>query len=460
MSSLQHHPASFKDPSGFVFKKDNLLYRQVNKSYAEDYDLLMTSGLYKDLVGKKYLLNHSETTENFSGSADWYKTILPEQLSFTSYFYEWCFGQLKDAALLTLAVQKMAIKYGMVLKDATPSNVQFHKGRPVLIDTLSFEKYDQSQPWIAYRQFCECFLFPLYLQKYLGIDLQKLMLAWPDGIPATVTKKMLPLKSNFNLGVGLHVSLQSKIKTSKNPVNYRGKFNQEKMLQLVANLEDNIKVCILKKDKTTWSNYYAETIISQSYLSKKADIFHELINAASFKTVLDIGANDGFFSKLIAEKAKMVVAIDFDVNCINSLYDHTRKQKITNILPLCIDIANPTPASGFNNTERSSFLHRSHFDMVLALALVHHLAIGKNIPLQNIAASFKAIATTLIIEFISKEDEKVKQLLQHRKDIFSNYAEAGFEEAFGEYFNIIAKTNIPGTYRIMYLLKRKDDQPD
>lgn len=458
MNNMVHHPASFKDPSGFVFQKNAIFYRQVNQSYKDEYDLLMSSGLYNELIKKKYLLAHKEINENIAGFPEWYKTILPEQLSFISYPYEWCFGQMKDAALLTLSIQKIAIGHGMILKDATHFNVQFHNGKPVFIDTLSFEKYDASQPWVAYRQFCEYFLFPLYLQKYLSIDVQKLMLAYPDGIPASVTKELLPWKSNFNLGVGLHVLLQSKIQAGNNSNDYKGKFDQNKMLQLVSNLEENIKACTLpKKDKATWSNYYDKTIISQKYLSDKEIIFRKLIISTEFKTVLDIGANDGFFSKIISEKAASVVSVDFDSHCINSLYSYTKKHKVLNILPLCIDFSHPTPAIGFNNTERNSFLDRAQFDLVLALALVHHLAISKNIPFQNIAASFQKIAKTVIVEFISKKDEKVQQLLQNRKDNFSSYNEDEFLKAFGKYFNIISTTNIAGTHRNMYLLSRKEN---
>ncbi|MEO8568115.1 MAG: hypothetical protein ABI419_03240 [Ginsengibacter sp.] len=458
MSNIELHPASFKDPSGFVFQKDNIFYRQVNQLYKDDYDLLMSSGLYKDLINKNYLLPHEEIIENFTGSPEWYKTILPAQLSFISYPYEWCFGQIKDAALLTLAIQKMAIAHGMILKDATHFNVQFLNGKPVFIDTLSFEKYDSSQPWVAYTQFCECFLFPLLLQKYLAIDVQKLMLTYPQGIPAGLVKELLPWKSNFNLGVGLHVSLQSKIKGGNNPGAYKGKFDQNKMLQLIGNLEDNIRSCALnKKAKTSWSNYYDETIISRSYLTEKEIIFRRFISSIDFETVLDIGANDGFFSKIISEKTASVVSIDFDSHCINSLYAYTKKQKTLNILPLCIDFSNPTPATGFNNTERSSFTARAHFDLVLALALVHHLAISKNIPLQNIAESFQKTGNKLIVEFIPKEDEKVKQLLLYRKDIFSNYNETEFIKCFGKYFTIISSAKIPGTQRTMYLLNRKEN---
>src|SRR5882672_8110710 len=175
MADYFHHPASFKDPSGFMFQRNGKFYRQVNQSYAPDYDLLMSSGLYQKLIGKNLLIPHEETPENFTASADWYKTLLPQQLSFISYVYEWSFDQLKDAALLTLAIMKTAIGHGMILKDASPFNVQFQEGRAIFIDSLSFEKYDESKPWIAYRQVCEGFLFPLLIGHYLKTDVQKLL---------------------------------------------------------------------------------------------------------------------------------------------------------------------------------------------------------------------------------------------------------------------------------------------
>ena len=172
MSNYLQHPSSFRDPSGFVFRANGQVYRQVNRAYAGTYDKFMQSGLYEKLVASKKLLPHTEV-ENITGSGECYKTLLPEQLYQVSYPYEWCFDQLKDAALLVLDIVKESVAHGFILKDATPFNVQFHNGKPVWIDTLSFEVHDQHKPWVAYRQFCECFLFPLYLGRYLKTDIHK-----------------------------------------------------------------------------------------------------------------------------------------------------------------------------------------------------------------------------------------------------------------------------------------------
>ncbi|MEO6188783.1 MAG: class I SAM-dependent methyltransferase, partial [Ginsengibacter sp.] len=214
--------------------------------------------------------------------------------------------------------------------------------------------------------------------------------------------------------------------------------------------------CTPKKSKTVWSNYYDQTIYSGSYLAEKEKIVRAFIASTSFKTVIDVGANDGYFSKMISNSDCRVVAIDFDSGCVRNLYEFVRREQIRNILPLSVDIANPTPATGFNNLERSAFLDRSRFDLALCLALVHHLAISKNIPFENIAALFRKIADSVIIEFIPREDEKVVQLLEHRKDIFADYNLPSFEKAFEKYFTVVSKEKIVGTERVMYLLKSKE----
>ena len=161
MTNVARHPASFKDPAGFIFEANGKIYRQVNKVYGQQYQHLMESGLYNQLISSNQLITHSSINENLTGDEEWLLTLLPEQLSFVSYPYEWCFDQLKDAALLTLFILRTSLDKGMILKDATPFNVQFQKGKPLFIDTLSFDLYDETKPWVAYRQFCETFLFPL-----------------------------------------------------------------------------------------------------------------------------------------------------------------------------------------------------------------------------------------------------------------------------------------------------------
>jgi hypothetical protein len=462
MTTFTRHPSSFKDPSGFVFESGGKICRQVNQYYAAEYRLLMESGLYKQLTGSHQLVSHQELAENLTQTAEWYTTLLPEPVSHISYPYEWCFEQLKDAALLTLSVLRTSLQYGMILKDATPYNIQFNKGKAIFIDTLSFDKYNPQQPWIAYRQFCQCFLFPLYLEYYLKTDIQKILSTYIDGIPVDFIAKLLPLKSRLSLGVWLHVYLQqtatasAKAATNKNGKQQAIQFNKKKLLDLISHLTNIINHFPEGRSyKTTWSNYYEDTILSKAYLQEKEKIIREYCNNSTARSVLDLGANDGYFSKLFAGYNMQVIATDADSRCISRLYQEVKKNNIQNLLPLILDIANPSPAIGFHNQERAAFHDRFKTDLVAALALVHHLVIGKNISLPALAGYFNDIAPELIIEFVPKEDEKVQQMLSTRPDTFIDYNQAHFEMYFSAYFDIISQTPVPGTGRILYRMKRK-----
>ena len=454
MGNYTRHPASFKDPSGFVFESNNKLYRQVNKVYKAEYDLLMSSGLYKELVQQQLLIPHTEVEENLTGTDECYKTILPDQISFITYVYEWCFEELKDAALLTLQTLKISLDYGMIIKDATPYNIQFHKGKPIFIDTLSFEKYDPLQPWVAYRQFCQHFLFPLYLEYYLKADLQKTMTTYMEGVPVEIVSKMLPLKSNLSLGVWLHVYTQNTFRNSTKTKAEQIKFNKKKLLNLVSHLESIIKKFVVRKS-TIWGNYYEETILGNEYLANKEKLFVDFCKDLTIASALDLGANEGYFTKLLARRNIQVIATDTDSRTIGNLYQFVKKNGITNVLPLILDVTNPSPALGFNNKERSAFHQRVKTELVVALALLHHLVIGKNISLQVIAEYFAEISEYLLIEFVPRDDQKVQQMLASRKDVFEDYNLQNFERHFDPYFDTLRKEKIPGTNRILYLLKRK-----
>lgn len=457
MNKAIPHPASFKDPAGFIFESDGNLYRQVNNSYKKEYDAFMLGGLYKLFTEQGSLVPHTEISENLTQTTEWYKTLKVERLPVISYAYEWSFDQLKDAALLTLSIAKKSIEKGMILKDATPFNIQFKDGKPVFIDTLSWELYDETKPWVAYRQFCECFLYPLYLEHYLKADFIPLLAHYINGIPGDVTAKLLPWKSKWNLGVRLHVLLQQNVKKQASASTTRKiVFSKNKMLNLLQHLESIIQTLQSGYTSTsTWSDYYDHTILGKEYLDAKEKLINKILAPLHYNTVLDLGANDGFFSKLIAAKGKQVIAADFDSQCINNLYNVIKKDKVKNIYPLVLDLSNPSAGVGFNNTERSSFFERTKSDLVLALALVHHLAISKNIPFPKQAAFFASIAPQLIIEFVPNTDDKAKEMLKGRESTFPDYTETIFEKSFSEYYSIENKEQVPGTTRVLYYMKRK-----
>jgi 2-polyprenyl-3-methyl-5-hydroxy-6-metoxy-1,4-benzoquinol methylase len=451
--------ASYRDPAGFIFKKEDRIYRQVNKSYSLHYDHLMSSGLFRHVTDKNLMVSHSEIQDVVYDPVNWYKTLLPEQISFISYPYEWSFDQLKDAALLTLELVKESLGYEMILKDATPFNVQFYNGKSVFIDTLSFEVYEEGKPWVAYRQFCENFLAPLLLMHYQQIEMNKLLQLYPNGIPLQMVASLLPFKARFNMGALLHVYFQSGYKnnstSNKNASNGQLKLSKNRLLAIIDSLRSTITKLTLKREVTTWENYYSETVLNGEYVIEKSQIINQLLSKIKVKTAIDLGANNGHFSKLLASNNITIVSSDIDPNCINQLYLDNKQKNVTNIQPLIIDLAVPTPAIGWANQERESFWERCNFDLSLSLALIHHLAIGRNISLDQIADQFSKISQYLIIEFVPKSDPKVQILLENREDIFDEYTLEGFERIFQHYYTVIDKQPVTDTHRMLYLLEKK-----
>jgi hypothetical protein len=453
---INHHPASFRDPSGFIYEKDGTIYRFISTNYQQDYELFQQCGLAEELLKKKLLLPFTELKENHSGRTDWYKTLQPQQLSFISYAWEWSFEQLKDAALTTLTICKLALQKGMILKDATPTNIQLVDGKYKLIDTLSFETYKEGEAWIAYRQFCECFLNPLLIAVHTEMDVHRLMLSYPDGVPAAVTSKLLPFKTKLNASVYLHVHLQAKMagKQSVEKKQTARKITQKNIDQILQNLHSCITNLKLPEQATTWNNYYSETILSEAYFSEKKKLVGSLLENLDYKSVLDLGANEGEFS-LLCSKEAVVISTDFDSDCINRFYKRIKKEKRTNIYPAVIDLTYPSPSLGWMNEERPAFFSRTKVDVCMALALIHHLAIAKNITFEQLASFFASVCDVLIIEFVPKSDPKVKGMLQWRKDIFDNYNEETFEQAFAQLFQLEKKMNVPGSERTMYDYRKK-----
>lgn len=450
--------ASFRDPSGFVFKEKGKLYRQVNESYKEDYDLLMSSGLFKKLVEKGLLVNHKEVKGALQKPG--YKVIRPDFISFISYPYEWSFSQLKDAALLTLEIQKIALDHGMSLKDASAYNIQFVGGKPVFIDTLSFEKYSEGSPWVAYRQFCQHFLAPLALTSNIDLHLGTLSKDYIDGVPIEIAAKLLPAKTKFSLKLGMHIHMHAKSQrkhsqttTEKKAREYR--LNKGRLLAILQSLESAVQSLHLPKQKTVWGEYYDDTNYTSKSFTHKEKVISKWIDKVKPKTVWDSSGNDGSFGRLASKKGILTVASDIDPVAIEKAYLRAKKESDKNFLPLILDFTNPSPGIGWGNKERDSFLDRSNFDLSLCLAFIHHLAIANNLPLPSIAELYAKQGNYLIIEFVPKEDSNTMRLLSCREDIFPDYTTKGFEQAFSKVFKIVEKNSIPKSHRTLYLMKRK-----
>ncbi|KJS12090.1 MAG: hypothetical protein VR67_11510 [Peptococcaceae bacterium BRH_c8a] len=448
--------SSFRDPSGFIFIRGGKIYRQVNISYKEHYDHLM-SGLYGALAKAKLLVSHDEVDVQ-EGNDTVYKIIKPEIIPFISYPYEWCFSQLKHAALVTLQIQKTALNFGMSLKDSSAYNIQFNNGKPIFIDTLSFEKYNEGEPWVAYRQFCQHFLAPLSLMSLNHISLNQLLRIYIDGIPLDLTSRLLPNKTwmNFNLLSNIHLHASTQKRYQNKLVNISNKkISLTGLLAIIDNLESTIKRLTWKPQGTEWAEYYKDINYTEDGIEHKKHLLAKYLEVIDPESVWDIGANKGIFSRIASNRGIQTLSFDIDPAAVEKNYLISLKNKETNILPLLIDLTNPSPSIGWENTERLSLLERGPADTVFALAIIHHLAISNNLPLSKIANFFGKLCKNLIIEFVPKEDSQVQKLLATREDVFPNYEKNCFENEFKKHFVVLRLDQITDSKRTLYLLSRR-----
>jgi ribosomal protein L11 methylase PrmA len=452
------HAGSFRDPSGFIFSRDGKLYRQLNNYYKKEYDHLMDSGLYKELANRGWIVTHKEVDVQAS-AADAYKIIQPQKIDFVSYPYEWSFSQLKDAALLTLNIQQLAMEYGMGLKDASAYNIQFHNGKPVFIDTLSFEILDKPKPWVAYRQYCQHFLAPLALMAQTDIALSKLLRDYIDGIPLELAAKLLPRRSKFSFGTAAHIHVHARSQkryasSAKKSVKEKT-ISQNALTGIINSLMNTTKKLNWKPDKTEWGEYYTFTNYNDKSFKNKKKIIDGFIAKTKPKSVWDLGANNGLFSRIASDKGISAVAFDIDPVAVEANYIKAKESDEKNILPILMDLTNPSPSLGWAHAERDSMEQRGPTDMVFALALIHHLAISNNLPLESVAVYFAKLSRYLVIEFVPKGDSQVDRLLATREDIFPDYTETGFEKAFEKSYKILEKAKVGDSKRTLYLMKKK-----
>ena len=453
-------PSSFRDPSGFLFLHDESLYRQINECYRSHYDHFLESNLYENLVEQGLIVAHDEVSLEFARSDSAYKVIKPQLVPFISYPYEWSFSQLKDAALATLAIQKKALDFGMSLKDCSAYNIQFLDGKPVLIDTLSFEKHVEGQPWIAYRQFCQHFLAPLALMAHTNIQLSQLSRVYIDGVPLDLASSLLKFRTRFNFSLLSHVHLHARSQrrfSGKEIKRTRHHMSRLALLGLIDNLNSAIKKLKWQPAGSEWGDYYDNHNYSDGALEHKKVILGGFLDKVHPRAVWDLGANTGFFSRIAGDRGIQTTAFDIDSVAVEKNYLLAKENRETHLLPLVLDLSNPSPGIGWQHRERMSFIERGPVDMVFALALIHHLAISNNLPLNMIADFFKNICDNLAIEFVPKQDPQVQRLLATREDIFPNYTRKDFESSFGRHFEIVDSQVVEDSERVLYLMMRKTD---
>ena len=461
MDSSERQPSSFRDPSGFLFLRQGKLFRQINHSYRDDYHHLMESGLYDVLISRNLLIQHQETEVRPWEPESAECVIQPETVPFISYPYEWCFSQLRAAALLTLEIQNLAMDHGMSMKDSSAYNIQFIRGKPVLIDTLSFEMYQEGDPWTAYRQFCQHFLAPLALICYLDPRLQQLLKIHLDGIPLDLASQLLPWRTRLKVPLLVHLHLHASAQKR-----YAGqavdlspgsqKVSSTGVRGILSSLASLIEKLSWEPSGTSWADYASTHQYSDSAYQHKKELVSTYLQDIQPDSVWDLGANTGEFSRLASKRGIQTTAFDIDPGAVELNYQKCLLDQDPNLLPLQVDLTNPSPGLGWENRERNSLVERGPADLVLALALIHHMALTHNLPLNKVAGFFSKLGPWLVIEFIPKYDPQAQRLLVSRRDIFENYSEQDFERVFSTYYRIVEKQKVEDTQRCLYLMKKLD----
>lgn len=435
--------------------------RSISPLYFKQYSALRDSGFFDKLHHAGLLIKHEEVSVS-----DQDIIIEPEQIPFFTYPYEWSFNQYKEAALLTLKIQKFSLENGFSLKDASAFNLTFFKGKMVFVDTLSFDFYTEGTPWRAYKQFISHFFGPLLLARYIGVESLKLMNSFIDGIPIKMLSSMLPYKTKLNPFLYSNIHLLARYEDKHNE-DYQGyskvsKLSKKAQLNIIKSLYDYIKKMTLR-ESSEWGNYYDKTNYVNDAFNEKASIIDGWIKKIHVKTLIDIGGNDGTFVRKITHNLEQALVCDIDNNSVDANFKSLKVNKETYILPFVFDVLNPSANIGFSNKERDSFLKRiQNFapDVTMALAVIHHMTLSGNIPFDMSAQFFSSFSKYLIIEFPNRNDSWVQRLLNTKgefKGHFDFYTVENFELSYTKYFSIIEKVPIKNSERQMFLLKSIHD---
>ncbi len=461
--SVDRIPGSFRDPAGFVYRRDGRLLRQVNASHAQIWDEVVASGLFGALWDKGLLVPHEEVDVAL-GDERAHVVIAPEPITSLSQPHEWAPGQLRAAALTTLAVQKVALDHGMILRDASAHNIQFHMGRPVFIDTLSFAPIEPDAPWVAYGQFCEHFLAPLAVQVLVDPRLRRLLVGRIDGVELDLASAILPGRTKLRPGLAQHLHMHAKSQGRASggasaPTDAKprtAKFSLAALVGVADSLRRTVEGLTFDPGPTVWGNYYAEIDhYDEQAMEAKVDIVTRQIAAVAPQTVWDLGANTGRFSRLAVAAGASTVAWDIDVGAVEQAWQAVASEDPQPLLPLVLDLGNPSPGLGWRHRERESLTDRGPVDLAMALALVHHLAIGGNVPLPDVVDMLADVADHVILEWVPKPDPKVQVLLSTREDVFDDYTREVLVAAIDRRFATREVVPVPGTHRELFLLDRR-----
>jgi ribosomal protein L11 methylase PrmA len=451
----------FTDPRGVL--------RGLTDRGLADFEALAATDFYRRAVDDRRIVGSvpADEAEVRSLGAPYVAALRHEVVPVVSYPYEWSFGMLRDAAILTLELTLEALDAGLAVKDASAYNVQFRGSRPVFIDVGSFEPARSGEPWYGYLQFCQQFLVPLMLVAHREIDVRPLLRGSIDGVPVDQAARIFGRRDLLRPGVLKHVRLHARLQRSYAD-DARGGSARTDLTKagfssalVRANLQGLLKVVrglSWEPPGSTWSDYRSDNSYSDDDAHRKAEFVDRVCRLRRRRQVCDLGANDGHFAQLAADSADYVIAMDLDQLSVERHYRRLRAEGSTTILPLTVDLVDPSPGIGWRNRERSPLAARAHPDLVLALALVHHLAITRNVPLGEISGWLAAMAPEAVVELPLPEDPQVQRLLRNKSPHLQlDYSLASFELALAGNFSIDAREVLPSGRRVLYHLSRLTD---
>jgi len=465
-TQVEREPGSFRDPSNGVLEADGSIYRFFKGDSASEFEAFLATDLHRELTSSRLLIQSIPVTKSaapglYAVADDTRLVVENPRIPFVSYAYEWPFEMLRAAGELQIDLTKRAIEAGYTVKDATPYNVQFQGAKPVFIDVASFEPRKPGTAWRAYSQFCRMFLNPLLLQAATGVPFQPWLRSAIDGIDVEQLGPLLPMGRKLRPRTFVDVVLQSWLsrRFGNNEALLRKMATQQVSDKTVAAMIDRAAKQLhglkRKGGKTVWGDYETgKTHYSSTAERFKEQFVQEKLSAAKPAVTWDLGCNMGQYSLIAADASNYVIAMDFDELAVGRLYERIAGKR-PNILPLVVDITNPSPGQGWAGKERKPLLDRGHADWALALALVHHLAIGSNVPLPYIAEWLSEAADHVILEFVPKTDPMVKRLLLTREDVFPEYTPLGFEQSIAPHFSVDERVAIPESDRLLYVLSHR-----
>jgi ribosomal protein L11 methylase PrmA len=459
MSDLRREPGSFRDPSSTVFYAGERVLRGLDARATDDWARLSTSAFFGRALADGRIVGTRVADADAALVPHEFATVLEhERVPFVSYPYEWTFEMLRDAARLHLELLLDALDAGMTMKDGYAFNVQWRGSRPVFVDIGSFER-SGGGPWVGYRQFCRTFLYPLLLEAHLGVPYQRFLAGNLEGLEPDDMRALFGGLRRFRRGVFRHVYLHSVVQRCVNQDSERvredlgkagfgtelAKAATRKLLKLVERVRS-------KRSESAWKQYRTTCSYSSEDRAVKERFLRGVLEGRTVGTAWDLGTNDGFYARLVAETARYVVAVDADDVTVDALYRSLRQDGVDNVLPLVVDLTDPSPARGWRGSERRAFADRGAPDLVLALALVHHLAIGANVPLAEVVAWFRALGGTLVVEFVEPHDPMAKRLLANKRaGLFPDYRLDVFEQLLAKHYAIERREPLPGGSRTLFL---------